>query len=132
MEEFKFASTRVIIEGDVVFSITESATSLETAKSVLAVCAQVLAKHKRLFMLTDVSNGFNVSAEVRRYQAEWGSKHQITGSALFGAGAVTRGMVTLIHRAMALVGKTTFPLGFFATEAEARAWINDVRQKLNH
>jgi hypothetical protein len=130
MKEYKFDSTRIVVEGDLVYSVTAGVTTLETAKSVLEVCAQVLVKHKRLYMLTDLSNGFNVSADVRRYQAEWGSQHQITASALFGAGAVTRAMVTLIHGAMSLVGKTNFSLRFFATEPEARAWINELRAKL--
>ncbi len=130
MEEYNIDQTKVIVDGDTVFSVTAGTTSLETAKVVLGICADVLAKHNRLFMLTDVSKGFSVSSEVRRFQSEWAKAHVITGSALYGAGAVTRAMVTLIHGAMTLVGKNNFRIGFFATEAEARAWIDEIRSKL--
>ena len=47
--------------------------------------------------------------------------------AMFGASAPTRAMLLLVTRAMSLIGGIKSNSRFFATEAEARAWLDPFR-----
>jgi len=127
MDPLKLGPTHVYIEGDLVYSVVNGVTPLEYAKRYLDVVAEVGAKHGHILLLTDVTRGFGLSPETRQYTAEWAKSHRIKASALFGANPTTRAMLTLVTRAMNLISRSDDNTRFFATEAEARAWLDPYR-----
>lgn len=127
MEPLKIGPTHIYIEGDLVYSVANGVTPLEYAKRYLDIAAEVGAKHGHILLLTDVTRGFGLSPEVRQYTAEWAKSHRIKASALFGANSTTRAMLTLVTRAMKLISRSEDNTRFFATEAEARAWLDPYR-----
>ena len=127
MESYKFGPNDVHVDGDLVFTVVHGVASLDAAQRYLEVAAEVLAKHGQVVMLTDVTEGFGLSPDTRRYTTEWSKKHVIAASAIFGASAPTRAMLLLVTRAMNLVSGYQSNTRFTATEAEARAWLDTYR-----
>lgn len=127
MDSYKFGPNDVYVEGDLIFTVVHGVASLEASQSYLAVAAEVLVKHGQVVMLTDVTEGFGLSPETRRYTTEWSKKHAIVASAIFGASAPTRAMLLLVTRAMNLIGGYQSNVRFMATEAEARDWLDTYR-----
>lgn len=128
MEKFMAGRNPVHIEGDVVLSICLEDTDAEGIRQFFEIVEPVFAKYGRALLLTDATRNVSVSAEARRMLAEWSKTHRVV-TAIFGPGITTRAMLTLITRAMNLLGKNTEKAAFFATEAEARAWLDEQRRE---
>jgi hypothetical protein len=54
----------------------------------------------------------------------------LRAAAIFGAGLIQRALMTLMLNAARLMRPNTppLPLRFFATEAQARAWLEEMRR----
>lgn len=127
MDSQKFGPNDVHVEGDLVFTIVHGVASLDASRRYLELVAEVTAKHGRVVMLTDVTKGFGLSPETRRYTTEWGKTHTVAASAVFGASAPARAMLLFVTRAMSLVSNYHSNVRFFAAEAEARDWLDEYR-----
>jgi hypothetical protein len=124
MDFQKFGPNDIRIEGDLVFSVVHGVPSLADTRRFLDLVADVASRHGSVVMLTDVTEGFGLSPETRRYTAEWSRDHTIAASALFGASSATRAMLMLVFGAMRVFGKSVTNTRFFVTEQESRAWLN--------
>lgn len=124
---------RVVIEGDVVYVQWRGELELDEVQSVFGLYGSVFAEHGRAFALVDLRQSGVPPEPVRRWIGEWQRSHgELSGAAAFGAGWVMRSLFLLVGRAMALIGRRQLPSAAFATEAEAREWINAMRQRLPH
>lgn len=128
--QYEMGPNTVYVDDDLVHSVNRGAVTLEMARQYLEVVAATLDRHGRAFLLTDASAGFPVSTEARKHIAEWPRMNEIGASAVFGNGIATRAMLTLITRAIALFGRRSQDVRFFATEAEARAFLDEKRAAL--
>ena len=86
-----------------------------------------------IYWLADVRNMGTIAPEGRRAMAAASStevREALAGSATFGAGFSKRMLVTLTARAVRLLHPDKLrPLAFVETEAEARAFINEKRNR---
>jgi hypothetical protein len=118
------------IEGDTIFLIQQGDYSLDDALKTHAEIEGVLNKLGRVFVLVDQSHAGQTSPEARRSITEWNKRHRASGSAVFGGSRVSRAAATLVITAIRLFKPDTAPTIFTESEAEARAWIAERRQKL--
>lgn len=126
---------RYIIEGDRVHNMPDpnQPLDLESMQAYTALLEPIFLKYGRVFMLTDASSGFNVSAQARRYLAEWPRGAQIAASASYGVNYTSRTLIKMIQSVMGLSdrsrGRQPSQQAFFASESEARAWLEVERDK---
>ncbi|HVK64293.1 MAG TPA: hypothetical protein VM694_07460 [Polyangium sp.] len=86
----------------------------------------------RVFLLVDMSKLGRISREARTTSAEGGKDLALRGTAIVGASSHLRVLAGLVTRAIALLyGDSDNPTRFFATEAEARAWIVERRREID-
>jgi hypothetical protein len=130
VQRVQIAQNLIEVDGDIVRSLVGCQSTLETARPFFALAEQVLLREGRLFLLTVNNSNYGVDSAARRYSYDWFRSHPITGAANVGGGVAFGTILTMLSRAMALVSATVPPLGFFASEPEALAWIADQRRKL--
>jgi hypothetical protein len=75
------------------------------------------------WLLIDVRSLGAVDAKARRVAATNPGIARFRGCAIFGASAVSRTLITLIVRGMAMLGHSHIEIRFFDDESEAREWI---------
>lgn len=69
-------------------------------------------------------------SENRRLIAEWAGKHPYSGIAVVAPrNPIFVAISHLIVRAVKLIWQSKQPVVFFATEAEARSWIDSLRRR---
>lgn len=130
MEKVLDAPNEVYVEDDLIFSVSRQPTTLESVKTYFAAVEPLFLRYGHAFMLTDATRTLEVTAEARRYIAEWGKTHRVIASALFGTSGATRAMLQLVTSAMKLVGKNGDQnIRFFSQESEARAWLDEQRRE---
>ncbi len=115
-------------DGDVVCIALQGPLGLAEAQSFHGQVADTLASRGHAYVLVDCSQGGALSAETRRWIAQWNQQHRIDGVAIFGASLFMRTMLTLVINAIALLGQRPVPAAFVKTEAEARAWLDALRR----
>lgn len=83
-----------------------------------------------VLVLIDMSRVGTITAEARKRSAEDGIGVPMRGVAVFGASRAVRVVMSVVSRALDLFhgGHSDNPTHFFATEAEARAWIAERRK----
>ena len=108
------------------------ALSCEDAQEMTARGERVIQSEGFLFVLNDMRQAGMPSSEARRYMQQWMARHPNCTMAHFGVSPPIRVILFLISRAMTLLGQRAPPYTPFASEAEARAWIDDFRRAAQH
>ena len=88
----------------------------------------------RVFMLVDMADFSSVSSAGRKHASEGLHQMPLRGIAIHQAGIAARVLGKLVVAGVQLFTKDEskrFPLEFFPTEAEARAWIDQRRRELS-
>ncbi len=111
------------------FTIGRGLCTAEVLAGIIAVIDPVLARHERAFLITDISHSRGFDAAARRLIVEWHKRNPAAASAVFGSNFVVRTLLMLIGRAASLLSQQT-NTAFFATEQEARRWIDEQRRRL--
>ena len=125
-----FGTQHIAIRDDEVRVYGERLMDLPEIRRMLRIFESVLARRRRLFVLLIAGRVRAApTPEVRRCIAEWSRNNRITGTALVGGNAVTRAVVTLTARAIALLRQDAQPIIFVESETEARRWFDEVRRK---
>jgi hypothetical protein len=83
-----------------------------------------------IFGLIDMSRVGTISPEARVVARTEAGHFLLRGTAVFGASFHHRVIALLANKAAALLKKDHQPIAFFATEAEARAWIDERRREV--
>ena len=121
----------VRVDEDLVAVAWRGEVELKDVQVLFARYEQVYAEHGRALAMCDMRHSGTPSAAVRRWIADWMMhRRKLDGVAAYGANAVIRAVFIMLMRGAMILGKFNLPFAIFATEAEARAWIGQLRNKL--
>lgn len=129
-EQVQIGPHVTLITNDVMHNTLRGDLILADLQELLQIVERVRAQRGMIFLLTDTRQLGTIEPAARQYGVKWARTHTVEGSAIYGAGLMARALITLIERAITLVRAHHAPTVFFATEAQARAWIDAQRQKL--
>lgn len=116
------------IEGDILHVKWVGEFTVNDMQHLNQLITELHQEHQLVFHLVDGSRGQGLSAEARRWSvAHTSPRNRADGIACFGFNSMMRAISTLLVRAIAIVSKQASPTRFFATEAEARAWLDELR-----
>jgi hypothetical protein len=115
------------VEGDLVATIWRGEVELAEVQTLFALYGQVHDQHGRVFILSDMRHSGVPPEKARRWMANWlREQRKLTGAAAYGANVVIRAVFIMLLRGIRLFG-VHIPFGIFATESEARAFIDQLR-----
>lgn len=126
---------RYVIDGDLVHNMPDpnEPLDLQMLKAYTVLVEPVFEKFGRIFMLNNASSVFNISAQARRHLAEWARGGQIAASATYGCNYTSRTLIKMIESVMVLSDRNRdrqpARQAFFASESEARTWLELARDK---
>jgi uncharacterized heparinase superfamily protein len=126
------AKIRIAVTGELLRLEIKSESPLDVASVVYPcrVFEEVLRLHGRLYIVAIAPPGMEPPLpECRRWVATWDKKFGASAIAVVNSeSSVTKLVISLLIRAINLVRKKPLALAFFATENEARAWIEPLRR----
>ncbi|WP_156338607.1 hypothetical protein [Chondromyces crocatus] len=94
--------------------------------------AEWVGMHGRLFWIADISRIGPICPEARRATAGIGKRTGISGCAIFGGSFQQRLITTLtVTAAKLLRTQELAPITYVPTEADARLWVSDLRNRLD-
>ena len=115
---------------DLFIVINDASVSFEDAAALMERL-EAFAKGKDcVLMLFDVTRASDIAPEARKLVVASLGKLPIAGVAMFGASFSVRVVSTLMTKAASLLYPSAPTACFFATEADARAWIGERRRAL--
>lgn len=122
---------RHIIRGeppDTIFLAIVGDLALEEVHKIHAELEELL-RTGTMFFLADISRLGRMSPTARAAGSRWNHLKQARAIGVFGAGFEQRVLATLLLKALRLLTKDfTAPAAFFATEAEARVWVEGLER----
>ena len=131
MDQWQSIGThRARIEEDTIFLQFIGDVTLEHTRALSLLQEQILAKHGRLFSVTNLHEVGNFSADGRRFLGEWNKKFSVAGVAQYGGTLMGRVMSVLMIGAIRALGGHVPEMKNVSNEDEGRAWINELRRKL--
>lgn len=121
--EYRIGPHRLVVEDDVVFSHSDQAVTGEEMQRLLDICTSVRARWGRLYVVTIMGPGFDMTPGARKVASDWGRQQGMTHNIVVGASLAMRTLLSLISRAHKLLGARQDAMEFAATEAEARSLV---------
>lgn len=120
---------RYAISDDTMFLRTQGDIDDAAMTHLLSLLFELRIQFGAVLLLIDTSLGFGITVSARRAYAEWGRTHgfQPGSTAVVGASAATRAILTLITNAMRLVLSQPLPVRFFKSRSEALLWLHSER-----
>jgi hypothetical protein len=121
----------VRVEEDLVFIRNFRFMTLADFRAVIEVYVQVRRQHGMLFAMYDSTRSQGVERSAR--QAMTTSQNPAASAdaiAIFGASFAIRTLGNMIDRAFVGLGRPSTGMRFFENEAQARAYLNEVRSRL--
>ncbi|HPH27103.1 MAG TPA: hypothetical protein PLA87_09675 [Pseudomonadota bacterium] len=113
-------------EGDTLFFQGRGPLSLQEMQRLLEQLDQLGQRQGYVLLVCDVSHGIEMPPGVRHWLSEWqknNPKLAIGTTIVIGASLIIRTLITMMNRAMALLGKTEGTLLFVKSEEEARSLL---------
>ena len=126
-EQHLIGKHRVFTEGDVVSVQYDGAVNLSEMAMIQGIYESRLRLHPRLYSVFFVAHAVPPPPEVRKGMAQWRRQHKVAGTAVIGASLPIRTIGTLYLRATHLLGLRTWPVRFVDNEAEAQAFLDELR-----
>ncbi len=121
--QIQIGAHRIAIEDDVLLAYVNGPWLLAEIKEFLGLCEETFTRLGSAYLVTVVGPGYGLPPESRKYIAEWGRGHAVSGNVIVGAPFAMRALITILARASQMVGARSTDVVFTATEAEARTWI---------
>lgn len=118
-----FGRHRVTVDGDLVELQLVGAADLAEAVAFHELLAQVLAERGRCYVLIDLEGLTGVDPRARKYISEWNRRQRITAGAAYGAGFMSRVIVTLLLNAIRLMNDDPPEVHITRDELTARRWL---------
>ncbi len=107
-----------------------SLMEMEHLSSLMApMIASCKEKGIDVYMMFDVKEATQIEPDARKFCMEWLTRGDFAGAVNFGGGLLSRTAAEMVISALRLLHKMEIPLGFVKTEAAARAWVAEQRQK---
>lgn len=125
-------NAEIRIEGDIVLVRTRGETTLGDLQVIFEAYAQVRRKHGHVLALYDGTLGQGMSSEARKeIMASSNMPERATDAvATFGAPFAMRALVNMLDRALVALRRKSLGVVMFATEEEARSYLNIERRRL--
>ncbi len=118
------------IEPDgVVFLKYFGALTLGEMQQVVTLVTPHLKPGQEIFMLFDVNEASSIEPAARKLGMQWLTDIKLAGAANFGGSILSRAAAEMIINALRLLHKVEVPLTFLKNEADARAWIAEIRKR---
>ena len=108
----------------------DGALSEEIARSIAAASRRIAESGREGLVLADVSRMKVIPQAVRKLMASGTLDARHGAVAIVGASFTLRVAAMLTARSLNLLTSRSYPVDFFATEAEARAWLLAQREVL--
>lgn len=122
---------QVRVEEDLVFVRNSKVMTLRDINVLADVYCDVRQKYPTLLVMFDSSRSEGVSREARRSMTAASPSAVVAdATAVFGASFAIRTLGNMIDRAVVGLGKPSIGIKFFATEAEARAYLQQERLRV--
>jgi hypothetical protein len=129
MEEFRVGEHLFRWEPpDVTFLAYVGDVDGDSAHRLAQIARKFTIPRPYIFALIDLSRVDKITAGARKSATEDSVGVPMRGVALFGASRAIRVLTSIVARAVDLIHGGDNPTRFFATEAEARAWIAERRK----
>lgn len=125
MQEYRIGPNRNYVDGDLIYTVLDGFTDAKTAAGYIALVAQVQKEQGQVFTIISNAKNQTMDPGARRLFYEFARRNVITALATIGGGPVYRTMLTLMIRALRIANTNICPFGFFATEREARVWVQE-------
>lgn len=127
-----FVGPYEVIEEEELLSIRfQGDYTLEVASELHARMGAIGARYGHLLLLLNVRRLGTVTREARRFLSENRKRpHKTTSIAILGASFTMRTFATMLIRAVSALTNIPAALRFFDSEAEARTWLHDERNRL--
>lgn len=130
--EYTGPHVNVRLEGDVVVVQTRGETTMADLEVIFRAYAQVRCAHQRVLALYDGREGRGMSSEARRevIASSTVPERQTDAVAVFGAPFAMQVFVNMLNRASLAIRQKALGIAMFATEAEARGYLDQERSRL--
>ena len=120
-------------EGDLIVCKVRGVFTLQDMKDFAPVAEAHNDRHGYSLVLSDLRDATGLTAEARRFAADWNRQAQARGPllrahAMYGGSMLMRGVAALFISVVRIVGGTDLRSHLAATEAEARAFLAEQRQ----
>jgi len=125
-------NAEIRILDDIVLVRTRGETSLDDLQVIFEAYAHVRRKHGRVFALYDGTLGQGMTADARKeIMASSQVPERATDAvATFGAPFAMRALVNMLDRALVALRRKSLGVAMFATEQEARSYLDNERRRL--
>lgn len=116
---------------DIVIIRFSGPADLSDFKKLYEPLLELSAAHggARFFLISDQTKSTEVSAEARHWVGRNIKSYPISGAAMFGAEPGMKTITSLVARGAHMMGLVPFPTMIVDSEAQARVWIEQQRQK---
>lgn len=131
MDVLRTPHTEIQIQEDIVFVKTRGETTLDDLQVIFRAYAEVRRKHGRVLALYDGTSGGGMTSDARKeIMASSNIPDRTTEAvATFGAPFAMRALVNMLDRALAALRRKRLGVAMFATEMEARAYLDQERRR---
>ncbi|WP_438015355.1 STAS/SEC14 domain-containing protein [Sorangium sp. So ce315] len=106
----------------------EGDLSVDAALALAAACRRINDSGRDVLMLCDSRHMGTVPAPTRKAMADGFRPVRFIAIAVFGASFTVRVISTLAIKSIQILNRQAYPVEFFETEAEARAWLAAQRE----
>lgn len=120
------------IEGDIIVVKNFGVTTSADLEIILDMYTRVHARYGHMFALYDGREGKGMTSEARRalLAKRDDSKQSANATAVFGAPFAMRILVNMLDRALLGLRRKGLGVVMFATEEEARAYLDEQRHQI--
>jgi hypothetical protein len=116
---------------DILYFKIVASPAEDDAIKIMAAAARLAEGKDYLLVINDITRAGDFPAEARKIVAARLALLPVRATALFGASFQLRVLVTLAFKIRDFIrGEPANPTRFCATEAEARAWIDEQRSRV--
>lgn len=119
----------LVADGDLLVVRAHGLLQTKAAQEVLEAMQRIRQQYGHCFVLVDLQDAGGIPAGLRRYLAQQLADCPPTAAAFFGANLWVRAANELMISAFKLLAKKPVNVKRFETDAQARAWLADERDK---
>ncbi|WP_437722079.1 STAS/SEC14 domain-containing protein [Sorangium sp. So ce861] len=111
-------------------TVVEGDLSDDMAREIAAACKSLSDSGREVLVLSDTRRIGTILPSARKVMASEMRAVRFDAIALFGASFAVRVVSTLAAKSVQILTQQSYPVQFFETEAEARAWLLAQRDAL--
>ncbi|XXT16920.1 STAS/SEC14 domain-containing protein [Sorangium sp. So ce429] len=105
------------------FTVTVGDISEDTGRAIAVACRRLMDSGREVLVLSDAHRTGTITPSARKAMADGLRGVRFDAIAVFGASFPLRVVSTLAAKTVQILTGQSYPVEFFATEADARAWL---------